>query len=210
MKRISRIELEPELDLSPMDAYIGKSCAEIDSELSLEINPAGKSYVRLIIEGMIEKLKIDIPSPKYEYKMIRVNQFGKAKNPSPYKVTNYHEIILEKWETSEFKKLLEPTYIFFVVTHGSPDTSIFKGYITHNFTKSEMQSAEYVWADTRDKIREGIYDRFLTEKETKTFFFKIHANSVSDRTSAPNSSQETIRSFWISKSLISEIISELY
>jgi hypothetical protein len=144
VKRISKIEPESILDLSPFDAYIGKNCAEINSELGLGVSMTGKSFVRLIIDMMIEKLNISIPSPKYEYKMIRVDQFGRAKNPSSLKITDYRKIILEEWETSDFKKLLEPTHFFFVVTHGSPDTSIFKGYVVNDFTEAEMQSAKEV------------------------------------------------------------------
>lgn len=209
MKRISKIEPESVLNLSPLDAYIGKSCAEINSELDLGVSMTGKSFVRLIVDRMIVKLDVSIPSPKYEYKMIRVDQFGKAKNPSSLKITDYRKIILEEWETSDFKKLLEPTHVFFVVTHGSPETSIFKGYVVHDFTEAEMQSAKEVWTDTRDKIREGVYDRFLSDKDTGTFFFKIHAASVACQTDAPKSGQEIIRSFWISRNLISKIVSEV-
>jgi len=209
MRRITRIVMDPVPDLSPLDAYIGKSCAQINSELGLGINMFGKSFVRYIIDRMISKCDIHIESPRYEYKMIRVDQFGRAKNPASMRITDYHEIINEEWETSDLRKMLEPTYIFFVVTHGSPQDSIFKGYVIHTFTDEEMESARYVWKDTRDKIREGTYDRFLTDKDTGTFFFKIHATSVSDQTDAPGGGREVIRSFWISRTLISRIVSDV-
>ena len=209
MKRISKIEIPPELDLSPLEKYVCKSCTEINKELDLGVNLTGKSFVRLIVDRMIKKCGIMIDSSKYEYQMLRVDQFGKAKNPSSLRITDYRKIINEEWDTSDFKNLLEPTHIFFVVTHGSPDTSIFKGFVIHKFTKEEMESARDVWTDTRDKIREGVYDRFLTDKDTGTFFFKIHAASVSCQTDAPKAGQEIIRSFWISRNLISKIVSEL-
>lgn len=208
MKRISKIENISELDLSPLDKYIGKSCASINNELELGVSLTGKSYVRLIIDWMIIKCGIIVDSPDYEYKMIRVDQFGKAKNPSPFKITDYYKIIQEEWITSEFKKLLEPTYIFFIVTYGNPETSIFEGYTIHKFTDDEMKSAEYVWTDTRNKIRDGIYNRFLSDKDTGSFFFKIHASSVSNQVDAPKGGQQVLRSFWISRNLISSIISE--
>ena len=210
MKRISKIEIAPELDLSPLEEHIGKSCAELNNELDLGVSLTGKSYVRLIVNRMIERCGISIDPSKYEYKMIRVDQFGKAKNPSSLRITDYRKIVHEEWDTSDFKKLLEPTHIFFVVTHGSPESSIFKGYVIHKFTDEEMESAKEVWTDTRDKIRDGIYDRFLSDKDTGTFFFKIHAASVSCQTDAPKAGQEIIRSFWISRNLISRIVSELH
>ena len=209
MKRISKIEIAPELDLSPLEEYIGKSCTKINNELGLNVNLTGKSFVRLIVDRMIKKCGITIDSSKYVYKMVRVDRFGRAKNPSSLRITDYHKIIHESWATSDFKKLIEPTHIFFVVTHGSPDTSIFKGFVIHKFTDEEMESAKEVWTDTRDKIRDGIYDRFLSDKDTGTFFFKIHAASVSCQTDAPKAGQEIVRSFWISHSLISKIVSEL-
>lgn len=208
MKRISRIACE--LNLSPLDGFVGKSCAEINSELDLGVNMTGKSFVRSIINRMIDKCGVEIDALKYDYKMVRVDQFGIAKNPSSFKVTDYHKIIEEEWETSDFRKLLEPTYVFFVVTHGSPETSIFKGYVIHKFSDDEMESAREVWIDTRDKIRNGIYDRFLTDKDTGTFFFKIHAASVTCQTDAPKGGQEIYRSFWISRTLISKIVSEVH
>ena len=139
MKRISRIACE--LNLSPLDRFVGKSCAEINSELDLGVNMTGKSFVRSIINRMIDKCGVEIDALKYDYKMVRVDQFGIAKNPSSFKVTDYHKIIEEEWETSDFRKLLEPTYVFFVVTHGNPETSIFKGYVIHKFSDDEMESA---------------------------------------------------------------------
>ena len=141
--------------------------------------------------------------------MVRVDGFGRAKNGTSLKVTDYQKIVHEEWEDSELKRLLQPTHVFLVVTHGAPDTSIFKGYVVHDFTDDEMRSAKEVWTDTRDKIRDGTYDRFLTDKDTGTFFFKIHATSVSRRTSAPRGNQEIPRSFWISKNLISKIVSDV-
>lgn len=206
MKRVSKINTECILDLSPFNPFIGKSCSEINNMLSLGINMTGKSFVRPLIDRMISVLNVKIPSPKYEYKMIRVNHLSEPKNPTSFKITDYSKIIKEEWETSDFKKILDSTYVFFIVTHGTPDTSIFKGIVVHNFSDYEMDSAKTVWIDTRDKIREGCYDRFLTEKETETFFFKIHAPSTSHLVEVPDGKKEVIRSFWISKNLISKII----
>ena len=141
MKRISKIEISPELDLSPLEKYIGKSCTEINNELRLGVSMTGKSFVRLIVDRMIDKCGVIIDSSKYEYKMIRVDQFGRAKNPSSLRITDYRKIVHEEWDTSDFKRLLEPTHIFFVVTHGSPDASIFRGFVIHKFTDEEMDSA---------------------------------------------------------------------
>ena len=141
--------------------------------------------------------------------MIRVDQFGVPKNPSPFKITDYSKIVLEDWDTSEFRQLLLPTYIYFIVTYGSPESSIFKGYIIHDFSEEELQSAESVWTDTRDKIRNTDYDHFLTESDTGTFFFKCHASKVTCTTDAPGGSMQIYRSFWISKRLLSEIISTI-
>ena len=138
--------------------------------------------------------------------MIRVDEFGYPKNPSPFKTTDYTSIIQEEWEDSEFKKLLEPTYIYFIVTHGTPESSIFKGYAIHEFSEKEIESAKNVWLDTRNKIRSGTYDRFLTDKETRTFFFKQHAASVASSVETPQGGLERVRSFWISRTLLSKII----
>ncbi len=209
MKRISRINLVSDLDLSSLDRFIGMSCAEINSELDLKVSMTGKSYVRTIIDKMLVEFDIKLDPPRYEHKMIRVDSFGRAMNGTPLKVTDYQKIVHEKWEDSDFKKLLEPTHVFLVVTHGTPETSIFKGYVVYDFSNEDMKSAEEVWTDTRDKIRNGVYDRFLTDKDTGTFFFKMHTINVSRRVEAPSGEQEVPRSFWISKSLISRIVSNL-
>lgn len=78
MKRISRIACE--LNLSPLDGFVGKSCAEINSELDLGVNMTGKSFVRSIINRMIDKCGVEIDALKYDYKIVRVDQFGIAKN----------------------------------------------------------------------------------------------------------------------------------
>ena len=208
MKRISIIS-GSKLDLTPLDEFIGKSCYDINSELSLGVNLHSRSFARAVIEKMLSSVGLRINPTDYQFKMIRVDQFGIAKNPSPFKVTDYHTILLENWESSEFRQLLMPTYIFFVVTHGAPDTSIFKGYVLHDFTDEELESARKVWLDTQEKIRNGNYDSFLTDKETGTFFFKIHAANVYCQVDAPRSGQEITRSFWMSRKLVSKIISEI-
>ncbi|MCI6025595.1 MAG: hypothetical protein PUK35_04470 [Methanomassiliicoccales archaeon] len=208
MKRISVVGSQ-RLNLSPVDSFIGKSCAEINSELSLNVNLHSRSFARSVIERMLVNLGVTIEPVDYQFKMIRVDQYGNAKNPSPFKVTDYHTIISERWESSEFRQLLTPTYIFFVVTHGAPDGSIFKGYVLHDFTDEEMESARMVWLDTQEKIRNGMYDSFLTDKETGTFFFKIHAANVYCQVDAPRSGQEITRSFWMSRRMLSRIISKI-
>lgn len=208
MKRISKISVRGNLDLSRLDEFIGMNCVEINDRLGLGLSiTSGKSFVRMMIDRMIDKCDIRFNSQDYQYKVIRVDQYGKAKNPSPFKNTDYHEILLESWETSEFRKLLLPTYVYFVVTHGTPETSILKGYVMHDFTEEEMESARRVWIDTRDKIRDGIYDQFLTDRDTGTFFFKCHASSVACQSDAPRSGKEINRSFWVSRNLISRIVS---
>ncbi len=209
MKRISKIDSDLGIDLSPLDKYVGKSCSYVDSELNLGVNLLGKSFARLVLEGMIRECGIEINPHRYQYRMIRVDQYGKSKNPSPFKCTDYHAILIENWENSEFRSLLEPTYIFFVITHGSPENSIFKGYVLYDFDEDDLESARQVWEDTREKIRNGEFDRFLTDKDTGTFFFKIHASSVACQTDVPRGGKEIPRSFWISRNFISRIISSL-
>ncbi len=209
MKRISRIVVDPELDLTPLDQFIGKSCSSIDSELNLGVNRSSKTFAKTVIDRMIRHIGIDVDSDKYQLKMVRVDDFGVPKNPTSLKVTDYHAIIIEEWENSELRQLLMPTYIFIVVTHGPPDSSVFKGYVLHDFTEGELESAKQVWTDTRDKIREGVYDRFLSDKDTGTFFFKCHAASVSCQVDAPKAGKQIPRSFWISRKLLGEIIIEV-
>ncbi len=206
MRRISKIVPNSNLDLSSLDQYIGKSCAELNSSLNIGAKISSKSFARQVIDGLIKKCMINFDLDRYQYKMIRIDQFGVPKNPSPFKITDYNKIILGDWGTSEFRQLLLPTYIYFLVTYGSPESSIFKGYVLHNFSDEELRSAEYVWTDTRDKIRNIDYDHFLTESDTGTFFFKCHASKVTCTTDAPGGSMQIYRSFWISKKLLSEII----
>ena len=210
MKRISRIVVDPDLDLTSLDHFVGKSCSDIDSELNLGVSRSSKTYAKTVIDKMVCYCGIDPNPEKYLMKMVRVDECGVPKNPTSLKVTDYHTIILEEWENSEFRKLLRPTYIFLVVTHGPPESSVFKGYVTHDFTEDELESAKAVWTDTRDKIRDGVYDRFLSDKDTGTFFFKCHAASVSCQIDAPKVGKQIPRSFWISRKLLKKIVSELY
>ncbi|MBR6214413.1 MAG: hypothetical protein IKQ67_07230 [Candidatus Methanomethylophilaceae archaeon] len=210
MKRISKIVVGPELDLSPLDDYVGKSCSRIDSELDLGVSRSSKTFAKTVIDRMVRSLGIELDPVRYQLKMVRVDEYGVPKNPTSLKVTDYHTIILEEWESSEFKQLLKPTYVFLVVTHGPPDSSVFKGYVIHDFTEDELESAKAVWTDTRDKIRDGVYDRFLSDKDTGTFFFKCHAANVSCQMDAPKIGKQIPRSFWISRKLLRKIVSDLY
>ena len=210
MKRISRIVVSHELNFTLLDKFVGKSCSTIDSELNLGLSRSSKTYAKTVMDKVVRYCGLDFESNKYQLRMIRVDDYGVPKNPAPLKTTDYHTIILEEWESSEFRQLLKPTYIFLVVTHGSPESSVFKGYITHDFTEEELESAKYVWTDTQNKIKKGVYDKFLSEKDTGTFFFKCHTASVSCQIDAPKISKQIPRSFWISKKLLKKIVSAVY
>lgn len=207
MKRITPISYNIKVDFSIFDQYVGKNCVELNNELGLGVNLNSKSFARTIIERLLEHCQLSLDSSEYQFKMIRIDDIGHAKNPSSLKTTDYREIINEEWELSELNKLLRPTYLFFIVTYGPPDKSVFKGLVRYHFTDAELNSAREVWEDTRYKIKKGDYDNFLTDKDTGTFFFKIHASTVGNQIDTPTSGLETYRSFWISRRFLSRIIS---
>ncbi len=206
MRRIPKLDMESTIDLSPLDRFVGMSCEEIDSTLELGVNLKGKSFARLVTEKMLSKSGVDFNPERYALKMIRVNSSGMPMNPTSLKVEDYEALMEEDWDSSQLKGLLGLTYVFFVVTHGSPQESFFKGYVLHRFSPSDIESARTVWSDTQSKILAGDYDHFLTDKDTGTFFFKIHASNTYNKVRTSNGGMQVPRSFWISRALISKIV----
>lgn len=192
--------------LSQLDEYVGMTCSEIDGKLELGVNLRGRSFSKPLMDRLMEHLGIHIDPNRFIVRVIRIDALGESVNPSPFKVTDYEDLMRESWEGSMLKNLLSHTFVFLAIDEGRPETAVFRGYVVHRFDGAMMDSAKRVWDDTRDKVIRGDYSHFLTDKDTGTFFFKIHASKTEVKVHTNNGGYQNPRSFWISRNLLSDIL----
>ena len=202
MKRIMKL-VDDDLDLSVFDRFIGRFCSDIIIELSLEMNAASKSFLRTFVDKLVESPLVDFDTSNHIVKTVRMVRPLRVKESMSLRVVDYCSMIGQKWDNSDFRKELSKKYLFFVFEGvSSIDSTLFRGVIEYSFSEEDLREAERVWSDTISKMRDGNYDTFITEKESGTFFFKIHASTASDVVTIPGGGKSVKRSFWIAKKFI--------
>jgi len=206
MKKIAKLENE-NLNLNSFSKFTGMHCSDIMKELSIDSGRASKNFLRVFVDKLITESGANIDNKEYIVKTIRMVQPHKTKESMSLRVVDYCSMVDQTWDISDFRKELSHTFVFFIFEGpASIDATVFKNVITYNFTEEDLMEAKKIWTDTILKIRANDYSSFISEKDTGTFFFKIHASTTSDVLPTPENGESVKRSFWIAKKFVNNRI----
>lgn len=203
MRRINPIERIDRSIPMTFSRFEGMTCDEICSFLGINPNPNSKTYVRSVVDGMVDSNEF---LDGLQKKAIRIDARNMCRESISLPSFNYEILTSQSWEESDLYRQLSQPHIFFIFRDERLRVeSRFLGSVDFDFIPW-MDSAKSVWEDTVDKIELSDYDGFMTEARTDMVFVRTHGRDSSDRIRAPDGSFQSKRSFWISKRFVNQSI----
>lgn len=187
--------------------FIGMSDEEIAKKLGLAISKQQKQYKRVLANFMISgsNSKIEeFEKANVTMKVITLENSGKLKESISFPYFDYREIVKQKWEDSDFYKVLEENRFLFIIFKKDKDNEkiYFEGFKFWNFPVIDMPEVERVWNVAKRMIKNGSYDLLPKISESQVSHIRPHGSNKEDKTKTPQGTMEMKRCFWLNADYI--------
>ena len=209
------------LALKRLSYYFGKSQTELKRTFSLESSAKNINEVLLSkmlgIDGKLtssaELLKSNI-TPK----TIRIQKTGHIKEGMSFPTFKFTEIIQQKWEDSDFYKVLKNSVFMFVIfNENDMGDYIFSRIKFWRMSEKDLLEARNVWEKTAEIIRKGVkleFDGRVTRNnlpsgsESPVAHVRPHARNAQDTYPLPDGRLMTKQCFWLNRGYIENIVTD--
>lgn len=198
-----------------MRPYYGKTVSQIIKIFRIELNPSSKDFsyhVCRAILGVKSKRIQEFENAGVSLKTIALeaNRDYIVESMSfPY--IRFVDIVNQSWENSDWYNLLTSKF-FFVVFRKSTDG------IKHNMTLekaffwnmplTDLEVAEELWYDTKQKVIKGDYDSFITTKSHPICHVRPHGTK-GQTVETPQGIQVQPKCFWLNNDYILDIVKNM-
>ena len=211
-----------------IDKYKGKSQKELMKIFNIE--SSAKNINSIIISRMFgikgnlaeteEFLKANIIP-----KTVRIEENGKIKESMSFPAFKYTELVAQKWETSDLRKVLESTKYLFFVFKMENNEYIFKGIKLWNMPELILDNEiKTMWKKTVDIIKSGNIVKSILNGYRETNFpgvadnkichVRPHARDVKDTYPLPiadkltGALEYTKHCFWFNRTFLEDVLKE--
>lgn len=194
--------------------FLGMSGKEIALKLNVTFNPKDKAMYSKISRYMLGLYKKDdvfqeFESGNIQIKTIRVEADGKVKENMSFKNIYYKDIVSEEWEESIFYEELTSKFVFMVFKAKDDAENYYfeKGFLW-SISEKELEEAEKVWIDARDKIRKNDFSHFMKSTSNPVAHVRPKGNKDSYYMETALGTLEKKKCFWLNRHFIEKIVSE--
>lgn len=210
------------------ECFIGMSQTDLLRKFS--INSSSKSINNLIVNKMIEELKIDLKKKLSENcvvtRTVRIQYGGIIKESLPFSPFKYEEIVLETWASSHFRNMLLTTKFLFFIFKERKGEYYFSGIKIWNLTIADIDNKiKKVWDKTKTIIEHGEIVSYISNdgirktnfpsmSENEICHVRPHARNKNDTFPLPvidkvtGENKYTKHCFWINASYLNKILKE--
>jgi DNA mismatch repair protein MutH len=211
--------------IAKFEPYYGKTTAEIQQILNVELNANAKSFHANLTKAILG-VELDKEIEEFEKAEIIVKTVRLKKNDLPeedisFKPFKYEELVKEVWDESEFKAILEHKFLF-VFFQFDEDNLVLKKVKFWNMPYSDILEAEKVWLKTKDVVSKGKivkevrgktrFTNFPGKKFSKVSHVRPHAANAADTFPLPKKDRltkakdYTKHSFWLNNAYVRDEI----
>lgn len=192
--------------------YYDMTIYEIEKKLNKTISSSPKaiSYdvIRKILNVEAEKIK-EFEKADIMVKSVRLEPSGNLKESMSFTQINFEEVVKEDvWEESALYNILTRRFLF-VVFQKSTDKDIKQARLIKVFfwamPPQDLEIASLFWEDTRDKIREGIFDSFKSISDNEICHVRPKARNSKDLVNTPFGFQKK-KAYWLNRNYILKIV----
>lgn len=198
-----------------MRPFYGKTIAQIVKELGVELNSSSKDFsyhVCRAILGVKTRRIQEFENAGVSLKTIALeaNRDYIVESMSfPY--IRFVDIVNQSWEDSDWYNLLTSKF-FFVIFRKSTDD--IKHHMTlekvffWNMPRTDLEVAEELWNDTRDKVINGDYDNFITTKSHPICHVRPHGTK-GQTVETPQGIRVQPKCFWLNNNYILDVVKKM-
>jgi len=144
-------------------------------------------------------------------KTIRLEENGTLKESMSFPAINYKKIVSEKWENSDWYNIVNSKFFFIVLRKrlgmGNPDV-ILENSFFWSMPRQDVEVAERFWEDTKEKIRDGVYNDFWRLGDHHLFHVRPHGRDSRDVVKTPQGTYEIKRCCWFNAEYVLKIINQ--
>ena len=194
--------------------FFGKSVAEIAQALGVEVSTSPKaisySVCRAIL-GVKASRIAEFEKAGVQLKTIRLEPNGTLKEAMSFQNIRYGDIIDEDdWEESDWYDTIATRRFFFIVfrkqSGGGPQDAVLEKAFFWAMPRKDLEEAESFWRDTRDKVRNGDYEHFLKQSETRVCHVRPKAKNAADTMPTPQGGRAKKYCYWLNRQYVLDIV----
>jgi len=195
-----------------MKPYYGKTVAKIVKKLKVKLNPSSKDFAYHVcraILGVKSKKIQEFENAGVSLKTIALeaNRDYIVESMSfPY--IRFVDIVNQEWEESDWYKLLSSKF-FFVVFRKSDDgvkyNMTLEKVFFWNMPRTDLNIAQELWYDTKQKVIDGDYSNFITTKSHPICHVRPHGTK-GQTTDTPQGKRVQPKCFWLNNDYILNIV----
>ena len=215
IKAYKRDETFEELIERRMKPYYGKTIAQIVKKLGTELNPSSKDFsyhVCRAILGVKSKRIQEFENAGISLKTIALeaNRDYIVESMSfPY--IRFVDIVNQSWEDSDWYNLLTSKFFFVVFRKSSDDVKHhmkLEKVFFWNMTRADLAIAEELWYDTKQKVKRGDYDKFITTKSHPICHVRPHGTK-GQMVETPQGIRVQPKCFWLNNDYILDVVKKM-
>ena len=203
-----------ELVIRRFSSYFGKTVREIACRLrtSISTSPKAVSYsVCRAILGVKSRRIDEFEKAGLQLKTIRLEYNGNLKEAMSFQTVKYKEIIEEDdWYSSDWYETIGAKRFLFIVFRkrkdGAPQDAVLERVFFWAMPKSDVDSIESFWQDTRDKIRAGDYNHFIKQSESEICHIRPKAKNSRDMMETPQGGWAKKFCYWLNREYVLNIV----
>jgi DNA mismatch repair protein MutH len=168
--------------LSKFKPYLGKTVDDIIKILGVTINKKPKNFLANLSKAILG-IELNKEIEEFEKADIIVKTIRLKENNLPvenisFKAFKYKELVLEEWDESSFKAILEHKFLF-VFFQLENDVLVLRKVKFWNMPYQDIEKAKEVWAKTKEIVINGEIVKEIKRKKRYTNFPSTKFNSVS-------------------------------
>jgi len=197
--------------ISKFSSHYGKNEEQLKVELALDYAPTSKSRYAQIARGImgVKTAQVEeFEKADVAMKTIKLGQTGILKESMSFAGIKYDQILLEDWESSYLYETCTKRFFFVIFQRNESDKLCLIKAFFWTMPAGDLQKAEGFWIDTQSKVRNGVYDSFLSSTDHPICHVRPKARNAADTVLSPQGKQEKKFAYWLNRSYIFDIISE--
>lgn len=202
-----------------MKPNYGKTMGQLSKKFHTFFNPHKKDVASDIcraIFGVKTKKIQEFENAEINLKTITLEaNRNYVKQSMSFPAISYVDIVNQEWEDSDWYRMLSSKFFFVVFrksSGGIDNNMTLEKAFFWNMPLSDLCFAEFLWDDTKNKVKKGDYSHFLT----KTNEENIRANNnvchvrphgtKGQKVSTPQGTKESPKCFWLNNDYILKIV----
>lgn len=222
---VARSQTIEEIVISKFEPFYGKTPCEILDSLDAKLNTEAKSFYANLTNAILG-VQLDTKIEEFEkaeiiLKTVRLKENNLPKEDISFPNFKYEEIILEEWDDSSFKDVLEHKFLFVFFKYDNEKLRLTKVKFW-NMPYHDILEAKKVWEKTKEivekgdiikNVKNGIrYTHFPSKAFNRISHVRPHAKNAQDTYPLPvkdkltHATEYTKHCFWLNNTYVRDEI----